>query len=191
MILKSTRTTEWILGFSSERAEIAEFIPAPPGYISDNVVAFCLSCNFLEDEARCDRWRSWWKSCRGRGHVAPPSILRRDWSRQGREEGRPPLPLSFFLHFCCRKPDCQTHRTPGQRHEFSICKITLVFPLNCCQLFLFTYFADEMSVCASLMVSFKGTDLLKVIPKCIPSLLEMLEIDAWKHTLWGPSWMWG
>lgn len=58
-IHQDARVSEWILGFSRERAEIAEFIPARPGYISDNAVTLGLSCNFLEDEARCDRWRSW------------------------------------------------------------------------------------------------------------------------------------
>lgn len=135
--------SEWILGFSRERAEIAEFIPAPSGYISDNIVAFGLSCNFLEDKARCDRWRSWWKSCRGRGHVAPPSNLRRDWSRQGHKEGP-----ATFMHICCRNTDCKTHQNPGQRHELSICKLMLVFMLSCRQLLLFRYFSDR-SVCAS------------------------------------------
>lgn len=123
-IHKDDWVTEWVdLGFSRERAEIAEYITAPPGYISDNVVAFGLCCNFLEDEVRCDRWRSWWKSCRGRGQVAPPPSLRWDWSRQGHEEGLADTFTFILMHFFCRNTaHCKTHRTLGQAHAFSICK---------------------------------------------------------------------
>ena len=114
-MFKSARTPEWasgFLGFSRERAEIAEFIPARPGYISDNAVAFGLSCNFLEDEARCDRWRSWWKSCRGRGHVALPSNLRRDRSERGHEEGPAASSTSPSLALFAKKnkKDCEARQ---------------------------------------------------------------------------------
>lgn len=110
--------SEWVdLGFSRERAETAEFIPAPSGYISDNVVAFGLICNFLEDEERCDRWRSRWKSCRGRGHVGVPSNLQRDW-RAGRDtrRGRPSLLLLVSCIFAAKNPLNARQEDPwGQR----------------------------------------------------------------------------
>lgn len=52
--------------------------------------------------------------------------------------GRPPLPLSLFLHFLQKKKQKTTARhvrkTSGQRRKFSICKISSVFTLSCCQL---------------------------------------------------------
>lgn len=114
-IHQDARVSEWILGFSRERAEIAEFIPARPGYISDNAVTLGLSCNFLEDEARCDRWRSWWKSCRGRGHVALPSNLRRDRSERGHEEGPAATSTFPFLALFAKKtPKKRLRRTSGK-----------------------------------------------------------------------------
>lgn len=112
-IHQDARVSEWILGFSRERAEIAEFIPARPGYISDNAVTLGLSCNFLEDEARCDRWHSWWKSCRGRGHVALPSNLRRDRSERGHEEGPAATSTFPFLALFAKKKtknDCEARQ---------------------------------------------------------------------------------
>lgn len=56
--------------------------------------------------------------------------------------GRPPLPLSLFLHFSEEKTTARhVRRTSGQRHEFSICKTLSVFTLSCS--------ADEMSDSAS------------------------------------------
>lgn len=114
-IHKDARVSERVdLGFSRERAETAEFIPAASGYISDNVVAFGLICNFLEDEERCDRWRSRWKSCRGRGHVGVPSNLQRDW-RAGRDtrRGRPSLLLLFSRIFAAKNPLNARQEDPG------------------------------------------------------------------------------
>lgn len=114
-IHQDARVSEWILGFSRERAEIAEFIPARPGYISDNAVTLGLSCNFLEDEAQCDRWHSWWKSCRGRGHVALPSNLRRDRSERGHEEGPAATSTFPFLALFAKKPPKKRlRRTSGK-----------------------------------------------------------------------------
>ena len=36
----------------------------------------------------------------------------------------------IFMLFRCRNTDCETQRTAGQRHEFNICKITLVLVLK-------------------------------------------------------------
>lgn len=63
------------------------------------------------------------RAAEGRGHVAPPSNLRRDEERAG-GVGR-----HFHFYFSCTF-DCKTHQTPGQRHEFSICKIMLVLMLK-------------------------------------------------------------
>lgn len=174
-IHQDARVSEWILGFSRERAEIAEFIPARPGYISDNAVTLGLSCNFLEDEARCDRWRSWWKSCRGRGHVALPSNLRRDRSERGHEEGPAATSTFPFLALFAKKKQKTTARhvrkTSGQRRKFSICKISSVFTLSCCQLVFCRWNDSDSSFNQTYRFGWKWLQ----IQKCVSNSLSMLE----------------
>lgn len=114
------------LGYSGERAGIAEFIPPAPAGEKTHQITLSLwfwRCNILEDEAQHDRWRSWAKELAGgartRCTVAKPPA--------GLESGGDTRKTLTLGHVA----------TAGPRRGFSICKLcklasVLRLRLRCC-----------------------------------------------------------